>query len=95
MKNNLRHAEQLAKDLKISKGRALEAVLKAKLIAAIIAESNRSKLTHAEIAKLADIPRSAVTGIFTGSLQKVTLDRILRLVEAVGLTADLKITRVA
>jgi hypothetical protein len=35
--------------------------------------------------------RSAVTGILSGSLQKITIDRILRLVEAVGLLPELKL----
>ena len=39
------------------------------------------------------IPRSAVTGILSGSLQKVTIDRVLKLVAAVGLVAEVKVTR--
>jgi hypothetical protein len=35
------------------------------------------------------VPRSAVTGILSGSLQKVTIDRVLRLLEAAGLAADI------
>ncbi len=41
------------------------------------------------------IPRSAVTGILSGSLQKVTLNRVLRLVEGVGLTAEIKVKEAA
>ncbi|NJR43984.1 hypothetical protein HC761_00455, partial [bacterium] len=36
----------------------------------------------AELAARSHLPRSAVTGILSGSLQKVTIDRVLRLVEA-------------
>jgi hypothetical protein len=32
-----------------------------------------------------------VTGILSGSLQRVTIDRVLRLVEAVGLTAEVRV----
>ena len=35
----------------------------------------------------------AVTGILSGSLQKVTIDRVLRLVEAAGLEAEIRIRR--
>ena len=39
----------------------------------------------------AQLPRSAVTGILSGSLQKVTIDRVLKIIEAVGLTAEIRV----
>ena len=36
-----------------------------------------------------------VTGILAGSLQKVTIDRLLRLVDAAGLEAHIKVRRAA
>jgi predicted XRE-type DNA-binding protein len=86
---------KLAEQLGISKGRAIEAALKAQLISAVIKEMEARGLTHAEIAKKSKLPRSAVTGIISGSLQKVTIDRILKLVEAVGLVPQVKLTRAA
>jgi predicted XRE-type DNA-binding protein len=85
----------LAAQLGISKSRGLEAVLKAQLIAAVSREVERQKLTHAELAQRSALPRSAVTGILSGSLQKITIDRVLRLVEAVGLEAEIKVRRAA
>lgn len=86
-------AAELAKKLKVSKARGLEAVLKADLIDAVLKAVEREGFTHAEISRRSGLPRSAVTGILSGSLQEVTLDRILRLVEAVGLTAQIKVHR--
>ena len=88
-------ADRLAKLLRIPKSRGLEAVLKAQLIAAVVRESSRRELTHAELAARSGLPRSAVTGILSGSLQKVTIDRVLRLVEAAGLEAEIKVRRAA
>lgn len=85
----------LVKKLKISKSRGLEAILKADLIDAVIRQIGTEGLTHAEVAKRSGLSRSAVTGILSGSLQKVTLDRILKLIEAVGLHAEFKISRAA
>jgi predicted XRE-type DNA-binding protein len=85
----------LAKALGIPKRRALHAVLKAQLIAAIVRELEHRELTHAMLASRSGLPRSAVTGILSGSLQRVTLDRILRLVEAAGLEAEIRIRRAA
>jgi len=81
--------------LSIPKTRALEATLKAKLIAAVVREVDRRGLTHALLADRSGLPRSAVTGILAGSLQRVTIDRLLRLVEAAGLEADIRIRRAA
>jgi predicted XRE-type DNA-binding protein len=86
---------QLAKQLGIPKSRGLEAVLKAQLIAAVVHEVGRRRLTHVELATRSGLPRSAVTGILSGSLQKVTIDRVLRLVEAAGLEADVRVRRAA
>ena len=67
----------------------------AKLIAAVLREVDRQGLTHATLAARSGLPRSAVTGILSGSLQKVTIDRVLRLVEAAGLEADIRVRRAA
>lgn len=89
------NATELSKKLKISKSKGLEAILKADFISAILETVKRQKITHVELAKKSGLPRSAVTGILSGSLQKVTLDRILRLIEAVGLTVEAKIKKAA
>ena len=86
---------RLAKRLGITKSRALEAVIKAKLIAAITREIDRRALTHTEVAARSGLPRTAVTGILSGSLQKVTIDRVLRLLEAVGLEASVTVRHAA
>jgi plasmid maintenance system antidote protein VapI len=88
-------AVHLAQQLGIPKSRGLEAVMKAQLIAAVLREVTRQHLTHGELAERTGLPRSAVTGILSGSLQKITIDRILRLVEAVGLEPEIKIRRAA
>lgn len=86
---------ELAKKLNISGSRGLEAVLKAELLDAVLKTISKDGTTHAELAKRSGLPRSAVTGMLSGSLQMVTIDRILKLVEAAGLTAELKIRKVA
>lgn len=81
----------LARQLRISPARGLEAVIKAQLITAVLEAAEKGGLTHAELAKRSGLPRSAVTGILSGSLQKVTVDRVLRLVDAAGLVAEVKV----
>jgi predicted XRE-type DNA-binding protein len=88
-------ADRLAKLLAIPRSRGLEAIVKARLIAAVLREVNRQGLTHADLATRSGLPRSAVSGILSGSLQKVTIDRLLRLVEAAGLEAEIRVRRAA
>ena len=86
---------QLAKMTGVSLVRGIDATLKAQMIAAILNVIDKEQITHVELSRRTKIPRSAVTGILSGSLQKVTLDRVLKLVEAIGLTAELKIKKSA
>ena len=88
-------ATHLAVLLDVPKSRDVEAVLKAKSIAAGAREVDRQQLTHAELARRSRLPRSAVTGIPSGSLQRVTIDRVLRLLEAAGLEAHVTVRRAA
>ena len=88
-------AAELSKKFKISKSKGLEAIMKADLISAVLKAVSQQKLTHVELSKRSGLPRSAVTGILSGSLQKVTLDRILRLIEAVGLTVETRVKKAA
>jgi predicted XRE-type DNA-binding protein len=89
------NAQEIARLVGVSATRGGEAILKAQLISAVIKEVEAQQLTHAELAKKSKLPRSAVTGIISGSLQKVTIDRILKLVDAVGLVPHVKLTKVA
>ncbi len=86
---------EIAKITGTSSARGMEAVIKAQLITAVLDAIRRKKMTHEEVAKSSKLPRSAVTGILSGSLQKITIDRVLRLVEAVGLVAEIKIKKSA
>lgn len=88
-------SSELAKMFSVSHARSMEAMIKAQLITAVLKRIEKEGITHGEVAQKAGLPRSAVTGILSGSLQKVTIDRILRIVEAVGLVADVRITRAA
>jgi predicted XRE-type DNA-binding protein len=88
-------SKNLAEQLGIDYTRAATAVVKAQLIAALVKAVEKKGLTHAELARRSGLPRSAVTGILSGSLQKITINRILRLVEAAGLTVEIKVKEAA
>jgi len=89
------NGSELAKQLGISQSRGMEAVIKAQLITAVLKNAKKEGLTHEELAKRSGLPRSAVTGILSGSLQKVTIDRVLKLLEASNLVAEVKVKKAA
>ena len=65
------------------------------MISAVLRAIEKHRFTHAELARRSGLSRSAVTGILSGSLQKVTIDRVLRLVEAAKLEAQVSLKDVA
>ena len=75
--------------------RALEAEIKANLTTALIKEIRKQELTHAEVAEYSGVARSTVTGIVNGSLQSVSIDRLLRVLSALGMSVEVKIKKSA
>ena len=85
----------LSVSLGLSKERGQLAELKSRLTKEIIKFIEVNELTHQELANLSGVPRSAITGIINGSLQKVTLDRLLRVLFSLGLKIEMKIKAAA
>ena len=89
------NASDLAESLGLSAERGLVAEMKAKLTKEIIKAISKEELTHKEVSDLSGVPRSAVTGIINGSLQKVSIDRLIRILGTLGKTVELKVKKAA
>lgn len=87
--------QDLAESLGVEPMRAAEAEVKASLTKAIIREVAKQDLTHQEVAELAGVARTTVTGIVNGSLQKVSIDRLLRIISAIGLSVHVSVKKSA
>lgn len=85
--------KDFAKAIGLSESRGLEAEVKADLTKALIKEIERQGLTHQEVAEVSGVSRTTVTGIVNNSLQKVTVDRLLRILGAVGLGVEVRIKK--
>lgn len=85
----------LAISLGVAKERGQLAELKSRLTKEIKKFIEANELTHQDLADLSGVPRSAITGIINGSLQKVTLDRLLRILFSLGLKIEMKIKTAA
>lgn len=90
-----KNSSDLAKDLGLPKEVGQIAEIKAKLTGEILKVIEKQDLTHQDVADSSGVPRSAVTGIVNGSLQKVSLDRLVRILNAVGKTIDIRVKDVA
>ncbi len=90
-----KNMSDLSVSLGLSKERGQLAELKSRITKEIIKFIEVNELTHQELANLSGVPRSAITGIINGSLQKVTLDRLLRVLFSLGLKIEMKIKAAA
>ena len=93
--NRYKKVSDLAVSLGVSKERGQLAELKSRLTKEIKKFIDLNELTHQELADLSGVPRSAITGIINGSLQKVTLDRLLRVLFSLGVKIEMKIKTAA
>lgn len=87
--------EDFTKRFKVSPARAKEAELKATLVMAIIKEIEAQDLTHQEVAHLTGVARTTITGITNGSLKKITLDRLVRILTTLGASIEIKVRKAA
>ena len=83
--------KDLAKDLGVDSQVGEIAELKAKLTKEIQKVITKKELTHQEVSDMSGVPRSAVTGIISGSLQKVTIDRLIKVLASLGKSFSIKV----
>lgn len=81
----------LAEDIDLDPQVALVAEFKAKLTLEIIKVVSKKKLTHQEVATLSGLSRSSVTGVISGSLQRVSIDRLMRILLSLGKSVSIKV----
>lgn len=87
------NSKEVAVALGLSSKRGGLAELKADLTKEISKALEVNSLTHQELAERSGVPRSAITGIINGSLQKVTIDRLIRLLFSLDKNIEIKIKR--
>lgn len=90
-----KNIDELGKDLGISPERIGISEMKTKLKQRIVKETLKRNVTSAELADLSGLTRSVVSGIVNGSLQSVSLERLIRLAFAIDLVVELNIRRAA
>ena len=90
-----KNIDEFGKDLGISPERIGISEMKTKLKQRIVKETIKRNVTSAELADLSGLTRSVVSGIVNGSLQSVSLERLIRLAFAIDLVVELNIRKAA
>lgn len=90
-----KNIDEFGKDLGISPERIGISEMKTKLKQRIVKETLKRNVTSAELADLSGLTRSVVSGIVNGSLQSVSLERLIRLAFAIDLVVELNIRKAA
>jgi predicted XRE-type DNA-binding protein len=89
-KKTAKSAFELSELLGLNASDAIEAELKASLMLKIRTEIERNQLTHQEVSDLSGVGRTVITGIVNCSIQRITLDRLVRVLSSLGVRAELK-----
>lgn len=89
-KKTAKNAAELSELLGLDPSDAVEAELKSSLMNKIRKEVQKQKLTHKEVANLSGVGRTVITGIVNCSIQRITIDRLVKVLSSLGVKAELK-----
>jgi predicted XRE-type DNA-binding protein len=91
----VKNTKHMAELLGLSETHAIEAELKTKIMAKIKETIEAKGLTHQEVADLSGLGRTVITGIVNFSIQRITLDRLIRVLVSLGITPEVKFKKSA
>jgi len=84
------NATELSAILGLTPADAIEAELKSTLMKKIRNEVEKKNLTHLEVSKLSGVGRTVITGIVNCSIQRITIDRLIKVLASLGVRAEFK-----
>ena len=80
--------KELGADLGVSPEQVAIIKMKTKIKKNIISMSKKSGISNTELAKVSGLSRSVISGIINGSLQSVSLERLIKLAMALDLSIN-------
>jgi predicted XRE-type DNA-binding protein len=90
-----KNPRELAKILDLTSSDAMEMKVRSSLNSKIIEIVKKEKITHAKVAKMAKTSRSRVTAILNRNTKDISTDLLLRILGALGYTAEMKYKKAA
>lgn len=94
-KHRIKKPEDLSELLGLSEADALEAKIKADMMGEIRKLIEKKGLTHQEVADISGIGRTVITQVVNCSIQRITIDRLLRILVSLGVSPVIKYKKAA
>lgn len=91
----VKDTKHMAELLGLDETFAVEAQLKTKMKVKIKELVEAKGLTHQEVADLTGVGRTVITGIVNFSIQRVTLDRLIRVLVGLGVEPEISFKKPA
>lgn len=94
-KHEIKSSSDLSDLLGLNESDAIEAEIKSELMGKIRSLIEKKKITHQEVAELSGVGRTVITGIVNASIQRITIDRLLRVLVSLGIKPEIKYKKAA
>ena len=94
-KHTVKNAIELSELLGLTAADGIEAELKSSLMIKIRKEIEKNSLTHDQVSKLSGVGRTVITGIVNCSIQRITIDRLVKVLSSLGVKAEFKFKKAA
>jgi predicted XRE-type DNA-binding protein len=94
-KHVVKNSKDLSKLLGLSDSDAIEAELKADMMKKIKDQVSKQALTHQEVANKSGVGRTVITQIVNCSIQRITLDRLVKVLISLGIAPIIKYKKAA
>ena len=89
-KHAIKNTKDLSKLLGLPDTDAIEAEFKADLMKKIREQIKKLGLTHQQVADISGVGRTVITGIVNCSIQRITIDRLIRVLISLGISPEIK-----
>lgn len=93
-KHVIKNAKDFSKIIGLSDPEALEAEIKVEIMNRIRDQIKKLGLTHEEASRISGVGRTAITGIVNHSIQRITIDRLFKVLIALGITPSIQFKEV-
>ena len=94
-KHTMKGAKELSKLLGLSEAEGIEAEIKADMMKKIRDLVKKDGLTHKQVADRSGVGRTVVTQIVNCSIQRITIDRLLKVLISLGVSPVIKYKKAA
>lgn len=94
-RHTVKGAKDLSRLLGLSEADAIEAEIKADMMKKIRDLVVNEGLTHQEVSDMSGVGRTVVTQIVNCSIQRITIDRLIKVLISLGITPQIKYKKAA